>query len=347
MIAAYLCVSFMLFVIARFTPYEWENPHPCNEESEEVENQFTILNSLWFTIGSLMQQGSDVAPKASSTRFVASIWYLFTLILVSSYTANLAAFLTKSRMAAPITNADDLSLQTDIGYGTLSSGSTREFFKNSNISTFKRMNAYMNANPKSLVTGNKEGFEKVKTENYAFLAESTSIDYQVQRNCELMQVGDLLDSKGYGIAGPKDSPWISIISKEVVNLQQQQILSKFYTKWWVDKSDIVCEKEEKSKNTNALGVANVGGVFVVLLGGSIFGLLVAILEFLWKVSRNARVDKQTFWSEMTEELRFIFIKCKSSRNTGDGSTKTVENNGVTFNAIPTVPHDRNHKEIYD
>jgi hypothetical protein len=65
------------------------------------------------------------------------------------------------------------------------------------------MNAYMNANPKSLVTGNKEGFEKVKTENYAFLAESTSIDYQVQRNCELMQVGDLLDSKGYGIAGPK------------------------------------------------------------------------------------------------------------------------------------------------
>ena len=74
--------------------------------------------------------GSDVAPKASSTRFVASIWYLFTLILVSSYTANLAAFLTKSRMVAPISNADDLSLQqTEIPYGTLNSGSTREFFK--------------------------------------------------------------------------------------------------------------------------------------------------------------------------------------------------------------------------
>ncbi|KAH3746391.1 hypothetical protein DPMN_180798 [Dreissena polymorpha] len=56
MIADYLCVSFMLFVIARFTPYEWKNPHPCNEDSEVVENQFTILNSLWFTIGSLMQQ---------------------------------------------------------------------------------------------------------------------------------------------------------------------------------------------------------------------------------------------------------------------------------------------------
>ena len=58
MIAAYLCVSFMLFVIARFSPYEWCNPHPCNPDTDEVENQFTILNSMWFTVGSLMQQGT-------------------------------------------------------------------------------------------------------------------------------------------------------------------------------------------------------------------------------------------------------------------------------------------------
>ncbi len=41
----------------RFTPYEWQNPHPCNDDSSIVENQFTLLNSLWFTLGSLVQQG--------------------------------------------------------------------------------------------------------------------------------------------------------------------------------------------------------------------------------------------------------------------------------------------------
>uniref|UniRef100_A0A182VVA2 Ionotropic glutamate receptor C-terminal domain-containing protein n=1 Tax=Anopheles minimus TaxID=112268 RepID=A0A182VVA2_9DIPT len=46
-----------------FTPYEWENPHPCNSEPLFLENSFTLLNSLWFTIGSLMQQGCDIAPK--------------------------------------------------------------------------------------------------------------------------------------------------------------------------------------------------------------------------------------------------------------------------------------------
>lgn len=59
-LAAYILVSFVLFVVARFSPYEWYNPHPCNSNSDVVENQFNILNSLWFTIGSLMQQGEGV-----------------------------------------------------------------------------------------------------------------------------------------------------------------------------------------------------------------------------------------------------------------------------------------------
>ena len=57
MLAAYLVVSFILFVVARFTPYEWHNAHPCNADKQFVHNQFSISNSLWFTIGSLMQQG--------------------------------------------------------------------------------------------------------------------------------------------------------------------------------------------------------------------------------------------------------------------------------------------------
>ena len=33
--------------------------------------------------------------------------------------------------------------------------------------------------------------------------ESTMLDYMVQRDCNLMQIGGLLDSKGYGIGAPK------------------------------------------------------------------------------------------------------------------------------------------------
>ncbi|CAG2058693.1 unnamed protein product [Timema podura] len=62
MFSVYVGVSVLLYLMGRFSPYEWTNPYPCIENPEELENQFSLKNSLWFTIGSLMQQGSEIAP---------------------------------------------------------------------------------------------------------------------------------------------------------------------------------------------------------------------------------------------------------------------------------------------
>lgn len=75
-----------------------------------------------------MQQGCDISPRSVSGRIVGSVWWFFTLILISSYTANLAAFLTVERMVTPIKSAKDLAYQTEVQYGTLMSGSTMDFF---------------------------------------------------------------------------------------------------------------------------------------------------------------------------------------------------------------------------
>lgn len=60
------------------------------------------------------------------------------------------------------------------------------------------------ANPSVFTSDNNEGVERVKKGKggYAYLMESTSIEYVIERNCELTQVGGMLDSKGYGIAMP-------------------------------------------------------------------------------------------------------------------------------------------------
>lgn len=67
--------------------------------------------------------------RAVSTRMVAGMWWFFTLIMISSYTANLAAFLTVERMDSPIESAEDLAKQTKIKYGALKGGSTAAFFR--------------------------------------------------------------------------------------------------------------------------------------------------------------------------------------------------------------------------
>jgi ionotropic glutamate receptor len=60
------------------------------------------------------------------------------------------------------------------------------------------------AKPSVFVQSNPEGIEQVKKSNglYAFLMESTTIEYVIERECDTTQIGGLLDSKGYGIALP-------------------------------------------------------------------------------------------------------------------------------------------------
>jgi len=67
--------------------------------------------------------------RSMSGRIVGSVWWFFTLIIISSYTANLAAFLTVERMQSPIESAEDLAKQTEIKYGMVNSGTTQQFFK--------------------------------------------------------------------------------------------------------------------------------------------------------------------------------------------------------------------------
>ncbi len=59
------------------------------------------------------------------------------------------------------------------------------------------------AQPSVFVNQSAEGILRVKQGDYAYLMESSMLEYYIERDCELMQIGGLLDSKGYGIGLPK------------------------------------------------------------------------------------------------------------------------------------------------
>lgn len=63
----------------------------------------------------------------------------------------------------------------------------------------------MTKHPEVFKKTNEEGRISVEKADgaYAFLMESASIEYVIERNCNLTQIGGLLDSKGYGIATAK------------------------------------------------------------------------------------------------------------------------------------------------
>ncbi|KAM5307503.1 glutamate receptor 2 isoform X1 [Desmodus rotundus] len=335
---AYIGVSVVLFLVSRFSPYEWhteEFEDGRETQSSESTNEFGIFNSLWFSLGAFMQQGCDISPRSLSGRIVGGVWWFFTLIIISSYTANLAAFLTVERMVSPIESAEDLSKQTEIAYGTLDSGSTKEFFRRSKIAVFDKMWTYMrSAEPSVFVRTTAEGVARVRKSKgkYAYLLESTMNEYIEQRKpCDTMKVGGNLDSKGYGIATPKGSSLRTPVNLAVLKLSEQGVLDKLKNKWWYDKGECGAKDSGSKEKTSALSLSNVAGVFYILVGGLGLAMLVALIEFCYKSRAEAKRMKMILSDAMRNKARLSI-----TGSTGENGRVMTPEFPKAVHAVPYV-----------
>lgn len=105
-----------------------------------------------------------------------------------------------------------------------------------------------------------------------------------------------------------DSPYRDKISSIILKLQEDQTIQKFYNTWWKEKNkDGECIDSTK-KQTNALTIKNVGGIFVVLIAGTMAGVVVAFFEFLWKARKNAKEDKVGTFPLLIKFLMLYFFE---------------------------------------
>nr|CAH7759920.1 unnamed protein product [Callosobruchus chinensis] len=313
---AYVAVSIVLFVVARFSPYEWRLIHTSitgeprdtlgqhTNHGGTMANDFTMMNSLWFALGAFMQQGGELSPRSISGRIVGACWWFFTLILISSYTANLAAFLTVERMVAPINSAEDLASQTEVEYGTLYHGATWDFFRRSQLTLYSKMWEFMSSRKHVFVKTYNEGIKRVRQSKgkYALLIESPKNDYINEREpCDTMKVGRNLDSKGFGIASPLGSPLRDAINLAVLSLTEDGELTKLKNKWWYDRTECVRDKQDTS--TNELSLSNVAGIFYILIAGLFLAMAVSLLEFCYKSHTEAKRAKIPLGDAMKAKAR--------------------------------------------
>ncbi|GBP47226.1 Glutamate receptor ionotropic, kainate 3 [Eumeta japonica] len=302
---AYLGTTLLLYVVGRLCPEEWQNPYPCIEEPIALENQFTLQNAFWFTLGSVLLQGSEIAPVAYGTRSVASMWWLFALVITSSYTANLATLLAKKTTTDRIHDVKELANNDEgISYGALFGGSTYDFFQKSQDPTYIKM--YEHMRQEKMPANNDAGIERVLEGNYAFLTESTTIEYLTQRNCEVKKIGGQLDSKGYGIAMKKNSTCRQELNLALLNLQENGDLREMKNKWWNERHGGGSCTKSAEVESEELSLRNFKGLFFVLLVGSILGVVLSFVDLTLHARRTALLHGVTWGSQLWAEIRFVF-----------------------------------------
>ena len=138
-----------------------------------------------------------VCPYFTSGRILTGCYWFCILIWVSTYTANLAAFLTVKNAAQPINSLNDI-LKTSYKVAVVSSTSVHSAFKKTQYEPHRKIWNRIQAE-NTLVKNALEGVQWVREkDNFAFVCDGPVLDYfAMQRPCGL-RVGKWNNLKGRG-----------------------------------------------------------------------------------------------------------------------------------------------------
>ncbi|XP_017098823.2 glutamate receptor ionotropic, kainate 2 [Drosophila bipectinata] len=348
----YVIIAMMISAIAliltgRMDRFEWEKPVENENNELEQENIWHMRNTLWLVLGSILNQGCDLLPRGVPMRLLTAFWWIFALLVSQTYIAKLAAFVTSSKISNDIASLHDLVDQNKVQFGTIRGGATSVYFSDSN-DTENRMawNKMLSFKPDAFTKSNEEGVKRVKVSKgtYAFLMETTSLQYHVQRNLDLIQIGESFGQKHYGIAVPLNSQFRSNLSVGILRLSEKGRLYYFRNKW-LNTNDSSSDKGPEPVDDGKLDMESVGGLFVVLIVGVIISFIIGLGEFLRHVQRIALKDKITPKMALKAEVMFLirFWETKKPRHTYQRSRDSTSTGYSSMEQMSTVSSVKKRK----
>ncbi|XP_012693184.2 glutamate receptor ionotropic, delta-1 [Clupea harengus] len=300
--AAIPVVGVLIFLLARIQSLRNQNPPqpPHHQQASSISS--SLHSAIWVVYGAFVQQGGDSVVGSVALRIVMGSWWLFTLIVCSSYTANLAAYLTVSRMDNSIRNFQDLARQVDLAYGTVRDSAVYDYFKAKGTNPLEQDSTYAelwrtiskNDGHDFSVSSPSEGIRKAKKGPFAFLWDKAVVEYAAltDDDCTITVTGNSLSSKGYGIALQHGSPYRDLFSQKILELQEKGDLDVLKQKWWprTGRCDLTSHAGATSDG-RSLKLHSFAGVFCILAAGLLLACLVAGLELWWSSSNRCRHEQ--------------------------------------------------------
>ncbi|XP_075752061.1 glutamate receptor ionotropic, kainate 3 [Rhipicephalus microplus] len=241
---------------------------------------------------------------------MAVVWWLFALVLITSYTASLASQIIAQHLQAPlIQSIGDLSKQSKINYGCVTKSVARGLLKESADPHLQRVWSTMETSgPHAFFDSVSTAVVKVREEGFAVLMDSQTIEYLVAHDCSVLQLPGRLETGGFGFAMPQGSPLRHLFTNKILQLQENGTLHALRQRWWSSTADVDAGADRRCNPTadgssSAAGSASgsrsgnkdsVGtrGLLLVLGIGCLISLVVVIAECLWSFRCSSKRRNQ-------------------------------------------------------
>ncbi|XP_008546980.2 ionotropic receptor 25a [Microplitis demolitor] len=336
-VGAIVATAIMIWILDKYSPYSASNnkqlyPYPCRE--------FTLKESFWFALTSFTPQGGGEAPKALSSRVLVAAYWLFVVLMLATFTANLAAFLTVERMQVPVQSLEQLARQSKINYTVVNNSNAYQYFSNMKNAEDKLYKVWKEITLNSTsdqteyrvwdypikeqyghifqtiktvgtVANASEGFLKVldstKAE-FAFIHDSAEIQYQVTKDCNLTEIGEIFAEQPYAVAVQQGSHLQEEISRAILDLQKDRFFENLSAKYW---NTSLKDKCPTSNENEGITLESLGGVFIATLFGLALAMITLGIEVLYhRRKNNLNDDKAQEANKSVKKIPSKLIKPK-------------------------------------
>uniref|UniRef100_A0A8C3Y1F9 Glutamate receptor n=1 Tax=Catharus ustulatus TaxID=91951 RepID=A0A8C3Y1F9_CATUS len=267
------------------TLYEWKSPYGMTPHGRNRMKIFSYSSALNLCYAILFGRTvSSKTPKCCTGRFLMNLWAIFCLLVLSSYTANLAAVMVGDKTFEELSGIHDPKLHhpsQGFRFGTVWESSAEEYIKKS----FPEMHEYMR---RYNVPTTPDGVTMLKTEPAklnAFIMDKSLLDYEVSidSDCKLLTVG-----KPFAIEGAP--------SMFISRYKSSGFIDLLHDKWY---KMVPCGKRVFAvTETLQMGIYHFSGLFVLLCIGLSGSLLTSLGEHVFYrlvLPRIRRKKKFNYW----------------------------------------------------
>uniref|UniRef100_A0A6Q2X511 Glutamate receptor n=1 Tax=Esox lucius TaxID=8010 RepID=A0A6Q2X511_ESOLU len=287
------------------TIYEWNSPFGMTPHGRNRLSVFSYSSALNLCYAILF--GRSVAtktPKCWTGRFLMNLWAIFCLLVLSSYTANLAAVMVGEKTFQQLSGIHDEKLHhpsRGFRFGTVRESSAEDYMRKS----FSAMHDYMRRYNQPTTP---DGVDMLKTDPPlldAFIMDKALLDYEVSidAECKLATVGKPFAIEGYGIGVAQGSPLTANVSEFIGRYKSEGYMDLLHDKWY---KVVPCGKRVFTNTENlSMGIDHFSGLFVMLcvgVVGAIFTLAAEHTFYHLALPRLRRSQTLTYWLHTSQKI---------------------------------------------
>ncbi|XP_018364418.1 PREDICTED: glutamate [NMDA] receptor subunit 1 [Trachymyrmex cornetzi] len=326
-------VALVLYLLDRFSPFG--RFKLANTDGTE-EDALNLSSAIWFAWGVLLNSGiGEGTPRSFSARVLGMVWAGFAMIIVASYTANLAAFLVLERPKTKLTGINDARLRNtmeNLTCATVKGSAVDMYFRRqvelSNMYRTMEANNYDTA---------EDAIRDIKIGKLmAFIWDSSRLEFEAAQDCELVTAGELFGRSGYGIGLQKGSPWADAVTLAILDFHESGFMESLDNLWILHGNVQQCEQFEKMPNT--LGLENMAGVFIVVGVGIGGGVALIIIEMAYKKHQIRKQRKMELARHAADKWRGMIEKRKTLR-ASIVTQRRIQSNGLNDPATVSLAVD--------